>query len=201
MSSTLTDSINLQKLSNHLKITNMKLYLIPILSLFIMLSSCNQPQHNGSKYGEYAKQAFIEECSYMSERDALSDEISWYKEPQITDYSYYGELTGKDIIKICNMIIAENKQKEEDLRSHRTWFIHTYNVGDIKDYALNHPNDVIASKYHLAANFTTYSQSNPYSSKSNDVIVISGVNKIIILSDNHNFVTFGIKDFKPKWYE
>lgn len=180
----------------------MKLYVIPILSLFIMLSSCNQPQHNSSsKYGEYAKQAFIEECSYMSEREALSSEISWYKEPQITDCSYYGEMTGKDIISICNNIIAENKQKEEDLKSHRTWVIHTYNVGDIKEYALNYPDDAIASKYHLAANFTTYSQTNPYSSQSNDVIVIRGVNKIIILSDNQNFVTFGIHEFKPKWYE
>lgn len=174
---------------------------MPILSLFILLSSCYQPQDNSSKYGEYAKQAFIEERSYMSERDALSKEISWYKEPQITDYSYYGELTGKDIISICNKIIAENKQNEEELRSHRAWFIYTYNVGDIKEYALDHPNDAIASKYHLAANFTTYSQTNPYSSKSNDVIVIRGVNKIIILSDNQNFVTFGIQDFKPKWYE
>lgn len=179
----------------------MKLHLIPFLLLVIILTSCNQPQSNGSKYGEYAKQAFLEERSYMSERDALSREISWYNEPQITDYSYLGEMTGKDIISICNKIIAENQQKGEDLRAHRTWVIHTYNVGDIKEYALSHPDESIASKYHLAANFTTYSQTNPYSSQSNDVIVIRGVNKIIILSDNHNFVTFGIQDFKPKWYE
>lgn len=177
----------------------MKLHLIPFLLLVIILTSCNQPQSNGSKYGEYAKQAFLEERSYMSERDALSREISWYNKPQITDYSYLGEMTGKDIISICNKIIAENQEKEEDLRAHRTWVIHTYNVGDIKEYALNHPDEYIASKYHLAANFTTYSQTNPYSSQSNDVIVIRGVNKIIILSDNQNFVTFGIQDFKPKW--
>lgn len=173
--------------------------MIPLLLVSILLTSCNQ--NKTSIYGEYAKQAFLEERSYMSERDALSKEISWYKAPQITDYSYYGEMTGKDIISICNKIIAENEQAMEDLRANRTWCAFTHNVGDIKDYAINHPNETIASKYHLAANFTTYNQANPYSNQSNDVIVIRSVNKIIILSDNQNFVTFGIHDFSPKWYE
>lgn len=184
----------------------MKLLFIPVLLVTIILTSCGQIQNtsqdtNGSKYGKYAMQAFLEERSYLSERDALSNEIVWYKEPQITDYSYYGDMTGRDIISICNKINAENERKEDDLRNHRTWVIRTHNVGDIKEYALNHPDEYIASKYHLAATFTTYSQENPYSNQSNDVIVIKGINKIIILSDNQNFVTFDISGFSPKWYE
>lgn len=184
----------------------MKLLYIPFLLVTIMLVSCGQIQstsqdNNGSKYGKYAMQAFLEERSYMTERDALSKEIGWYKEPQVTDYSYYGDMTGRDIISICNKINAENERELAELRAGRTWCAYSHNVGDIKEYALNHPDECIASKYHLAATFTTYSKENPYSNQSNDVIVVKGINKIIILSDNQNFVTFGISDFSPKWYE
>ena len=183
----------------------MRYLFIPLLLIIALLSSCDQIQNSSSKYtgkyGEYAKQSFLEKMSYMTEREALSKEIGWYKEPQITDYSYYGDMTGRDIISICNKINAENERELAKLRAGRTWCAYSHNVGDIKEYALNHPDECIASKYHLAATFTTYSKENPYSNQSNDVIVVKGINKIIILSDNQNFVTFGISDFSPKWYE
>lgn len=175
--------------------------LVLLLLVIVALTSCDQNQRNGSKYGDYAKQAFLEERSYMTEHDALSKEIAWYKAPQITDYSYVGELTGRDLITICNKINVENERALEALRTHRTWAVRTYNVDDIKDYAIKHPDENIASKYHLAATFTTYSQANPYSNLSNNVIVVKGMNKILILSDNQNFVIFGIRDFTQKWYE
>lgn len=91
----------------------MRLLFIPLLLIVALFSSCDQVQNSSSnyagKYGEYAKQAFLEKRSYMTEREALSKEIGWYKAPQITDYSYYGDMTGKDIISICNKIIAENE--------------------------------------------------------------------------------------------
>lgn len=184
----------------------MKLFFIPFLLVTLLLTSCGKIQgtyrdDNGSKYGKYAMKAFLEKRSYMSERDALSNEIGWYTEPHIIDYSYCGDMTGRDIISICNKINAENERGLENLRAGRTWCVYSHNVGDIKEYALNHPDKYIASKYHLAATFTTYSKENPYSNQSNDVIVVKGINKIIILSDNQNFVTFGICDFSPKWYE
>lgn len=183
----------------------MRSLFIPFLFIVAILSSCDHVQNNQSnntgKFGEYAKQAFLERMSYMTEREALSKEISWYKAPQVTDYSYYGDMTGRDIISVCNKIIAENEEEMQALREGRTWCAYTHNVGDIKEYAISHPDEFIASKFHLAANFTTYSQQNPYSNQSNDVIVVRGINKIIFLSDNQNFVTFGVEEFKPKWYE
>lgn len=72
----------------------MKLLFILFLLVTIMQASCGQMQNisqdnNGSKYGKYAMQAFLEERSYMSERDALSNEIGWYKEPQIISHCRY----------------------------------------------------------------------------------------------------------------
>lgn len=179
------------------------LYIFSMLLTLVMTACTNYNQSSNSqgKFGEYAKQAFLEKRRILTEREALSKEIDWYQEPQITDYSYLGEMSGKDIISICNRIKEENEQSLEELRQHKTWCAFTYNVEDIKEYALDHPNEVIASKYHLAATFTTYSKDQPYSTYSNDVIVIRGINKIILLSDTQYFVTFGVSDFSPKWYE
>lgn len=182
----------------------MKYTTILSMLLVLFLAACtnnNQSSNYQGEFGKYAKQAFLEEQKYMSEREALSKEIHWYKEPQITSFSYEGDLSGKDIISLCNKIEAENESKTQDISDGIYWVAICYNVSDIKEYALDHADELIASRYHISGIFTTYSEEHHYSTESNNVIVVRGINKIIILSDSGNFVTFGVVDFKPKWYE
>lgn len=193
----------------------MKKLIMMFLLMCGLLASCNVNTETKSegRYGEYAKQAFLEKFSHMSERDALSREIDWYQEPQITEFSYIGEMSGKDIISISNDILAENKRKEEALSNHRVWVIYTYDVNDIKNHALDHPDEYVASKFHIAGTFTTFSKHEPYETKSCNAIVVRGVNEIILLSDSirisdilsnpgsRHIVTLGISEFSPKWYE
>ena len=69
------------------------------LTILILLSlpcSCDYIADQTPSLDE-AEAKFISETQIMSEQDALSNEISWYKAPQITERTLTRKLSGKDI--------------------------------------------------------------------------------------------------------
>ena len=144
-----------------------------------MLSACNiiyaqgimdlWNKYQNDKYIEYAEQKFIEKASYMTEREALSHEIDYYKPPYVKERTHVRDLTGKDIIHICNIIQKENYKDAERVLYTGT-FVNT--IDNIKEYALDNPNKIIAHEFYFSGTFTTYSRENKYSDKSMSFIIL-----------------------------
>ena len=64
-----------------------------------------------SKQMDLAESFFIEEKAIMTEKEALSNEIDYYKDPKVTYRNHIRSLTGKDLIHICNKIIKWNNDE------------------------------------------------------------------------------------------
>lgn len=58
----------------------------------------------------------------MTEREALSHEIDYYKPLQITIARKVQNLFGKDAIHECNIMLRENEEEREALQSGRIQF-------------------------------------------------------------------------------
>ena len=146
-----------------------------------MLSSCNiicaqsimdlWNKYQIDKYMEFAEQIFIEKAP-ITEREALSEEIDYYKPPYIKVRKHVRDLTGKDIIHICNKIEKENEEKEKRLRRRETWVVSITFVGDIKGYALDNPNKIIAHEFYFSGTFTTGSREKKYGDRSGSFIIL-----------------------------
>lgn len=95
----------------------------------------------------------------MTERDALSHEISYYRAPSLVRAELLAYLDGKNLIHIANSI------QKEDNEAPMTSFIGSSpmkiirNVGDVKSYGLDHPNDPCAELYVFGGDFVNYSGS------------------------------------------
>ena len=120
------------------------------------------------KYFEYAEQKFIEKASFVTERQALSHEIDYYKSPSIKVRKHVRDLTGKDIIHICNII---EKEHMEDIELLRIFPTRRY-VGSLKEYALDNPNKIIAHEFYFSGTFTTGDREKKYSDRSMSFIII-----------------------------
>lgn len=112
------------------------------------------PFSNSSKIGtlESAQQHFIEEAQYMTKREALEKEINYYKEPRITVKRKVRDLTGKEAIHECNLL-------EKDC------------YGE-KQYAIDHPNDIVGAEYYFEGVFTHYNHG--YNTRKAKVLCING---------------------------
>ena len=119
------------------------------------------------KYMKFAEQKFIEKASYITERQALSYEIDYYKPPYIKVRKHVRDLTGKDIIHICNIIEKENREDIELLR-----IFPTRHVGSLKEYALDNPNKIIAHEFYFSGTFTTADRESKYKDRSMSFIII-----------------------------
>ena len=67
-----------------------------IFSILTLLCSCDFIVDKTPSL-DTAETQFISETQIMSEQDALSKEISWYKAPQITERTLTRKLSGKDV--------------------------------------------------------------------------------------------------------
>lgn len=143
-----------------------------IFVLVSILSACDS--FNNSRTGtiEEAQQQFITEVQYMTEKDALANEINYYKEPQITVYRKVRDLTGKDAIHECNLLEKENEEKERALRTGQMSVIRTWNCYQEKQYAVDHPNDIVGAEYYFEGTFTHYN--NGYDTRKAKVLCING---------------------------
>lgn len=151
----------------------LKIILLTIgLSLFFV--ACT-PSINSQM--EKAEKIFIEEVQYMTKEDALSKEISYYKEPEITTRIHKRSLTGKDLIHECNRVIEEDDNKEYT-HFGPTTFKSVRRVGDIKDLAIKHPDDIVAEEFYFMGTFTHYN--NGYDSRKATVIYVQELDRYII---------------------
>ena len=143
-----------------------------MLFLVFILSSCDFMNNSQTGTIEEAQQQFINEVQYMTEKDALANEINYYKEPQITVYRKVRDLTGKDAIHECNLLEKENAEKESALRNGQVSVIRTWNCYQEKQYAADHPDDIIGAEYYFEGIFTHYN--NGYDTRKAKVLCING---------------------------
>lgn len=121
----------------------------------MILTSCDDLS-NESKILQEAQEHFISEVQYMTKEDALSNEIDYYKDPEITVGYKVKDLSGKDVIHECNLLLKENDEAYNDLQTGKRWVVRTWNVGEAKDYAIKHPDDVCGKEYYFEGVFTHY---------------------------------------------
>lgn len=155
---------------------NFRLLAIPLLvTLCTGFSSCTK---SVNKQMDLAEAQFIKELSYMDEKEALSKEIDYYKAPEITYKEHTRSLTGKDLIHECNQIMEEDNNKDYT-QFGPTSFKITRKVVDIKAYALEHPNEIIANEFKFSGIFTHFG-ANKYDEKKALVIVVPELERYIV---------------------
>ena len=143
-----------------------------IIVLVSILCACNSFNNSQTGTIEEAQQQFINEVQYMTEKEALANEINYYKEPQMTVYRKVRDLTGKDAIHECNLLEKENAEKESALRNGQVSVIRTWNCYQEKQYAVDHPNDIVGAEYYFEGTFTHYN--NGYDTRKAKVLCING---------------------------
>jgi len=149
------------------------------LSLAIIINVATSAQNwnpfsNNSKTGniESAQQQFIKEVQYMTEKEALSNEISYYKKPRITVKRKVRDLTGKAAIHECNLLGEENAENRRAIKSGQAYAVGIWNYQAEKKYAVDHPNDIVGAEYYFEGVFTHYD--NGYGTKKAKVLCING---------------------------
>jgi hypothetical protein len=151
---------------NNNTIPSMKPIFTIVVTLSLMfLSSCDFVKQyiDQTPSLDEAEEQFIKEAQIMSEQDALSKEISYYQAPRITERKFTRKLTGKDIIHEMNILLKENEAAEPDGIFGWTFKWNTEWIAKAKDYAVQHPDDIIAAEYYFTGTFTNYSVESKYS--------------------------------------
>ena len=143
-----------------------------LLVCCLLFLSCTSSAQSKKGSLKEAQSHFIDAVQYMSERDALSHEISYYKDPQITVARKVSDLTGKDAIHECNLMLKENQQVERDMDAGRMQYGRIWYVDDVKQYALDHPDKIVGAKYYFEGLFTHYD--NGYGKKKGYVLCMNG---------------------------
>ena len=149
---------------------------LAILLLLVSFTSCNQVSRftDPTPSLEEAQEVFIKETQIMSREDALSKEIDYYQEPQITERVLSRKLTGKDIIHEMNILLKENEELERaPFDALGMKFMWSYEwIAKAKDYAVQHPDEYIAAEYYFTGIFTNYSRDSRYSTTRKRLIYI-----------------------------
>lgn len=140
----------------------LKIAKMAIFSALFLLCSCDFIVDKTPSL-DTAESQFISETQIMSEQDALSEEISWYKAPQITERTLSRKLTGKDVIHEMNILLKENEAAKPDAIFGWTFKWNGEWIAKAKDYAVQHPDEVIADEYYFTGVFTNYSAESKYS--------------------------------------
>lgn len=138
-----------------------------LVVLSVGISSCTKSIKQQMNLAEVH---FIKKLSYMTEKEALSKEIDYYKAPQITYKEHTRSLTGKDLIHECNQIMEKDKNKTYS-QIGPTSFKFITKVDDIKAYALEHPNEIIANEFKFSGIFTHFG-SDKYAERKAIIIVV-----------------------------
>lgn len=133
-----------------------------IFSILTLLCSCDFIEDKTPSL-DAAEAQFISEAHIMTEQDALSKEISWYKAPQITERTLSRKLTGKDVIHEMNILLRENEEAKPDGIFGWTFTWNEEWIATAKDYAVQHPDEVIAAEYYFTGVFTNYNADSKYS--------------------------------------
>ena len=124
-----------------------------------------------------AESIFIEEVQYMSKEEALSKEINYYKDPNITVHTHTRSLSGKDLIHECNRVMKEDDEDDWHTLGPTTFKI-IRRVDDIKDFAIHHPDEYIANEFYFVGTFTHFA--NGYGTQKAKVIYVPKLDRYII---------------------
>lgn len=142
-----------------------KCFIIVSFVICVLLIGCGQISNGQSstssptsKNLSKVQSWFIQENLIMTERDALSREIDYYRPPKIVRSEMLGWIDGKCLIHIANSIKNEDDEKPMTSFMGSSPMKIIRNVQDIKDYGLNHPNDYIAELYVFGGDFVHYSR-------------------------------------------
>lgn len=142
-------------------IKNLSILLVIVMG--ILLVGCDQTSNGQStsssptsKNLSKVQSWFIQENQIMTERDALSREIDYYRPPQVVRSEQLGWLNGKNLIHIANAIKKEDDEKPMISFMGSSPMKIIRNVQDIKEYGLNHPEDYKAELYVFGADFVHY---------------------------------------------
>jgi hypothetical protein len=132
------------------------------------------PFSKESKTGniESAMKVFIERVQYMTEREALSKGINYYKKPRITVKRKVRDLTGKAAVYECNLLGKENEESLALLKGGYVPIVSTYDYYKEKEYALDHPNDIVGAEYYFEGVFTHFNKG--YDTRRAKVLCING---------------------------
>lgn len=144
-----------------------------IIAFLLLLFGCKE----SSSIMEIAEQYFIKEVQYMNKQDALSNGINYYKDPEITTSNHLRSLTGKELIQECNRVIKEDSEHDVSQMG-PVVFKAIRRVGDIKDYAMKNPDEIVAHEYYFSGTFTHYN--NGYDVRSAKIIYIPSIDRYII---------------------
>lgn len=155
-----------------MKTMKLSLFATPFLLLFLV--ACKP---SISSQMNKAESIFIKEVQYMTREEALSKEINYYKEPEISIRTHKRSLTGRDLIHECNRVMKEDEEKDYVLFG-STQFKTIRRVWDIKEYAIKHPDDVVAEEFYFAGTFTHFG--NGYNVRKANVIYVSELDRYII---------------------
>lgn len=133
-------------------------FAIPLFLIFFVQSCDKVIRSVNSNYAEEQDQKkaldyFIEESQYMTEREALSKEINYYKQPNIVRQEYIGTISGKSLIHIANEI---NKEDQNQIGFGPSNIKIIHKVDDIKEVGLNHPNEQVAKVYVFGGDFVHF---------------------------------------------
>lgn len=142
-----------------------KLSGIVLVVISVLLAGCNQASTGqtsssspSSKNLSKVQSWFIQENQIMTERDALSKEIDYYRPPQIVRSEQIGWLSGKNLIHIANAIEKEDNEKPMTSFMGSSPMKYVRNVQDIKEYGLNHPDEYSSELYVFAADFVHFNR-------------------------------------------
>lgn len=151
----------------------MKNIRIHIITLLLLIFGCKE----SPSIMEIAEHHFIEEVQYMNKQDALSNEINYYKDPEITTSNHLRSLTGKELIQECNRVINEDSEQDVSQMGPVVFKV-IRRVGDIKDYAMKNPDEIVAHEYYFSGTFTNYN--NGYDIRSAKIIYIPSIDRYIV---------------------
>lgn len=129
--------------------------IITSIIIAMLLVACDDFSNESKKFQE-AQEHFVSEVQYMTKEEALSNEIDYYKDPEIIVGYKVKDLTGKEVIHECNLLLKENEEAYRDLQTGKRWVVRTWNVGEAKDYAIKHPDDFCGKEYYFEGIFTHY---------------------------------------------
>ena len=180
----------------------MKYFYIIILSFLsiFLTSSCDQVLRKlDSNYADdqdlqKALSFFIDENQYMTERDALSEEINYYRAPKILRQEFIGTLSGKTLIHIANEI-----KKEDDNKARGSYIAFFRIVDDIKEYGLNHPHEQVAKVYVFGGDFVNYNRG--ITEKFKIVVYIPDIDRLIEVDGKFIDTIYGNIDLNSDNYK
>lgn len=126
-----------------------KLTIILITIVVMIVTSCVESISSQEKK---VKEIFIKEAELLTKKEALSKELD-YHEPYINECRHTRSLNGKDLIHECNRVMKEDEEKEgwgpsQIKRIRRVW--------DLKDYAIEHSDEIVANEFYLVGTFTSF---------------------------------------------